>query len=241
MSEFDFNFKDIIDEAHDVIVVTKATPISTPGPEIVYVNKAFTELTGYSFDEAVGNDPRMLQAADVDPETKAKVRRALRKQEPVRVTLKNYSKSGEGYWLEMNILPLKDVDGNVTHYAAIERDVTESKELEFKLDQLSRHDPLSGLLNRRAFDEAIELELSRFFKTENVFSVLALDLDHFKSINDKYGHQAGDRVIQKMSETCRLLFDDTGLVARWLSENSPIFAIIKLYFIHRQEIDGYSL
>ena len=222
MSGFDFDFKDIIDEAHDVIVVTKATPIAAPGPEIVYVNKAFTELTGYSFDEAVGGDPRMLQSVDTDPETKAKIRRSLRKQEPVRVTIKNYSKTGESYWLEMNILPLKDAAGKVTHFAAIERDVTESKELELKLGQLSRHDPLSGLLNRRAFDEAIELELSRYFKTENTFSVLALDLDHFKSINDKYGHQAGDRVIQEMSETCKAMFDDIGLVARTGGEEFTI-------------------
>ena len=222
MSGFDFNFKDIIDEAHDVIVVTKATPISAPGPEIVYVNKAFTELTGYSFDEAVGSDPRMLQSADTDPETKAKIRRALKRQEPVRVTLKNYSKSGEGYWLEMNILPLKDSDGNVTHFAAIERDVTESKELEFKLDQMSRQDPLSGLLNRRAFDEAIELELSRFFKTEKVFTVLALDIDHFKAVNDRYGHQTGDRVIQLMSNTCRSLFGKLGHVARTGGEEFTI-------------------
>ena len=222
MSQFDFDFKDIIDEAHDVIVVTKATPITAPGPEIVYVNKAFTELTGYSFEEAVGGDPRMLQSTDTDPETKTKIRRALKKQEPVRVTIKNYSKTGESYWLEMNILPLRDADGNVTHFAAIERDVTESKELELKLNQLSRHDSLSGLLNRRAFDEAIELELSRYFKTENVFSVMALDLDHFKAINDKYGHQAGDRVIQKMSETCKSLFDDIGLVARTGGEEFTI-------------------
>ena len=222
MSLFDFNFKDIIDEANDVIVVTKATPINAPGPEIVYVNKAFTELTGYSFDEAVGCDPRMLQSADTDPETRTKVRNALIKQEPIRVSIKNYSKAGEGYWLEMSILPLKDSDGTVTHFAAIERDVTESKELELKLNQLSRQDPLSGLLNRRAFDEAIELEMSRFFKTDNVFTVLALDIDHFKSINDRYGHQSGDRVIQAIAKTCQSIFDEIGYVARTGGEEFTI-------------------
>ena len=149
MPSFDFDFKDIIDEANDVIVVTKAFPITAPGPEIVYVNNAFTELTGYSSDEAIGGDPRMLQSTGTDPETRKIVRTALQKQEPVRVAIKNYSKSGEGYWLEMSILPLKNKAGEVTHFVAIERDVTESKELEFKLDRLSRHDPLSGLLNRR--------------------------------------------------------------------------------------------
>lgn len=222
MSEFDFDFKDIIDRANDVIVVTKATPISSPGPEIVYVNDAFTKLTGYSYEEAVGGDPRMLQSTDTDPETRANIRLALKNQEPVRATIKNYSKTGDGYWLEMSILPLRNSAGDVTHFVAIERDVTESKELEFKLDQLSRHDPLSGLLNRRAFDEAIELELSRFFKTQVVFTVLALDIDHFKLVNDKYGHQAGDRVIKKVSETCEAIFDDIALVARTGGEEFTI-------------------
>ena len=222
MSGFDFNFKDIIDEASDVVVVTKASPISAPGPEIVYVNKAFTQLTGYSIEEAVGRDPRMLQSADTDPETKAKIRRALINKEPVRVTIKNYSKAGKGYWLDMNILPLKDTEGKVTHFVAIERDVTESKELEFKLDQLSRHDALSGLLNRRAFDEAIELEMSRFFKTAKVFTVLALDIDHFKRVNDQYGHQIGDQVIQKVAETCQSMFGKIASVARTGGEEFTI-------------------
>jgi diguanylate cyclase (GGDEF)-like protein/PAS domain S-box-containing protein len=222
MSGFGFDFKDIIEEAGDVIVVTKAWPISSPGPEIVYVNKAFTKLTGYSYDEAVGGDPRMLQSTDTDPETKDQIRDALIKQKPVRVTIKNYSKQGEGYWLDMNILPLRDADGKVTHFVAIERDVTESKELEFKLNQLSRHDPLSGLLNRRAFDESIELEMSRFFKTGNVFTVLALDIDHFKKVNDKYGHQAGDRVIQKVSAACESMFGQMGHVARTGGEEFTI-------------------
>ena len=222
MTSFDFNFKDIINEASDVVVVTKASPINSPGPEIVYVNKAFTKLTGYSYEEAVGRDPRMLQSADTNPATKTKIRNALIKQEPVRVTIKNYSKDGVGYWLEMNILPLKNSEGVVTHFVAIERDVTESKELELKLDQLSRHDSLSGLLNRRAFDEVIELEMSRFFKTENVFTVLALDIDHFKKINDTYGHPAGDKVIQRISKVCQSMFGKVGHVARTGGEEFTI-------------------
>lgn len=222
MSEFNFDFKDIIEEAGDIIVVTKAFPISSPGPEIVYVNKAFTELTGYSYEEAVGRDPRMLQSADTDPKTKDKIRNALIKKEPVRVSIKNYSKSGVGYWLDMNILSLRDLDGNISHFVAIERDITESKELEFKLDQLARHDPLSGLLNRRAFDEAIGLEMSRFFKIQSTFTILALDIDHFKMVNDKYGHQAGDVVIQEVSRACEAIFGYRAHVARTGGEEFTI-------------------
>lgn len=214
MTLTEFEFQDIIEAANDVIVVTKAAPISAPGPEIVYVNKAFTELTGYSFEEAVGHNPRMLQSKDTDPETRAKVRDALKKQEPVRVTIKNFSKAGRAYWLDMSILPLRNAAGEVTHFAAIERDVTDSKELEMELDLLSRSDPLSGLLNRRAFDHVIGLELGRFRGTGNTFSILALDIDHFKRVNDQFGHPAGDCVIQSVAKHCSELFDSCGHVAR---------------------------
>jgi len=222
MSAFDFNFKDIIDEANDVIVVTKAEPIDSPGPEIVYVNKAFTQLTGYSREESIGKNPRMLQSEDANPETRAKIREALIRQEAVRVTIKNYSKFGKAYWLDLSILPLKNAAGEVTHFAAIERDVTESKELELELDQLSRHDPLSGLLNRRAFDEVAEAELVQFLETDCAFSVLALDIDHFKAVNDTYGHSVGDQAIQRVAETCRSVIGDKGIVARTGGEEFTI-------------------
>ncbi|PWQ98183.1 PAS domain-containing protein [Leucothrix pacifica] len=78
MNEFCFDFKDVVEEAGDIIVITKAYPYTLPGPEIVYVNKAFTDLTSYSFEEAVGKNPRMLQKGDVNPETKTIIRNALK-------------------------------------------------------------------------------------------------------------------------------------------------------------------
>jgi len=70
MNEFDFKFRDIVEFAKDVVIVTKADPIEEPGPEIVYVNKAFTELTGYSKKEVIGKNPRILQSNGTDAETK---------------------------------------------------------------------------------------------------------------------------------------------------------------------------
>jgi len=95
MNEYDFNFEDIVEFAKDVILVTKAYPIDKPGPEIVYVNKAFTELTGYTQEDVVGKNPRILQSKGTDEETKKIIRQGLEQQKPVRVTIKNYSKSGE--------------------------------------------------------------------------------------------------------------------------------------------------
>ena len=204
MKEFDLNFKDIVEFARDVILVTKSYPIDEPGPEIVYANKAFTELTGYSQKEILGKNPRILQSDETDAETKKIIRQGLEQKTPVRVTIKNYSKTGDGYWLDLSILPLRNAEGVVTHFVSVQRDVTEQKDIEKKLEILSRTDPLTGLLNRRSFDEIAENELSRFKRSGEVYSLLMLDIDHFKEINDKYGHSVGDNAIQTIAQSCEL-------------------------------------
>jgi diguanylate cyclase (GGDEF)-like protein/PAS domain S-box-containing protein len=214
MEKFDFNFQQIADAANDIIIVTKAHPIDPPGPEIVYVNRAFTELSGYSPEEVIGKTPRLLQASGTDAQTKAAIKRALEKKEPIRTTIKNYAKSGREYWLDVSILPLRNQSGDVTHFAAIERDVTEQKELEHALEKLSRTDPLTGLLNRRSFEEISAKEYSRFERQGEKYSLLVLDVDHFKSINDSYGHNIGDLVLKMLADNCVANLRTHDVVAR---------------------------
>ncbi len=202
METFDFSFQQIVDAAKDVIIVTKADPIDPPGPEIVYVNQAFTELTGYTPEEVIGKTPRMLQSTGTDAASKREIKKALRKHQPVRVTIKNYAKSGREYWLDVSILALRNEAGEVTHFVAIERDVTEQKALEEKLETLSRTDPLTGLLNRRSLEDYLEKEYSRFTRHGTRFSLLLLDIDYFKSINDQYGHHTGDHVLKMLADCC---------------------------------------
>lgn len=128
--ETEFSIGDIVRSTNDIVIVTEAFPLDDPGPKIIYVNDAFTRLTGYTREEVLGKTPRILQGPDSDPETRAVLRAALEKQEAVRTTIVNYSKSGKQYWLDINIIPLKNSEGNVTHFAAIERDLTESKQAE---------------------------------------------------------------------------------------------------------------
>jgi diguanylate cyclase (GGDEF)-like protein/PAS domain S-box-containing protein len=131
-----FSYRDIIQNTQDIIIVTDAEDVQGPlGPKIVFVNKAFEELTGYKASEVIGETPRILQGRGTDKCALENIRAALEKQEPVREQLLNYSKTGHPYWLDMNIFPLRNKFGKVTHFAAIERDVTDST---FKAHQLEK-------------------------------------------------------------------------------------------------------
>ena len=199
----DFDFSAIVQNAKDVVIVTEASPIDAPGPKITYVNDAFTVTTGYSAEEVIGKTPRIFQKGGTDREELSKIREALEKKEPVRVTLRNYSKTGKEYWVDISILPLRDTKGKVTHFASIQRDITEYKKLEQDLQILCRTDPLTTAANRRAFNEILSQEFSRFKRSQREYALIMIDLDHFKSINDQHGHSVGDQVLIEVTERCK--------------------------------------
>jgi len=203
MSGSDFDFSAIVQHAKDIVIVTKAHPLNDPGPEIVYVNEAFIEKTGYTAEEVIGKTPRILQRDGTNRDDLKKIRQALEKQEPVRVTLRNFSKKGNEYWVDLSILPLPDKNGKISHFAAIQRDITDYKKLEQDLQILCRTDPLTTAANRRAFNEIISQEFSRFKRSQKEYALIMIDLDHFKSINDQHGHGAGDRVLIEVTERCK--------------------------------------
>ena len=112
---------------NDIVLITEAEPFDEPGPRIVYVNDAFERRTGWSREEVIGRTPRMLQGPATDRGTLDHIRAALDSWTPVRAELINYTKSGEPFWLELDIVPLADATGWFTHWVAVERDITERK------------------------------------------------------------------------------------------------------------------
>lgn len=121
-------YKRCIEHTHDVILITEAEPQSMLGPRIVFVNEAFTRMTGYTRQEALGNTPRMLQGADTDPLARTRIREALERWQPIQIELLNYTKSGQSFWSELSIVPVADERGRYTHLISIQRDVTVRRE-----------------------------------------------------------------------------------------------------------------
>jgi len=114
--------------AHDGVIITNADLEN--GPEIIYVNEAFTKISGYEADEVIGKTPRILQGEDTDRETLDRLKSSLQNGQPFKAELKNYTKGGDAYWLDISIMPIRDESGIVTHFTAIERDITDRKDFE---------------------------------------------------------------------------------------------------------------
>jgi PAS domain S-box-containing protein len=120
----------VVINANDAVLITEAEPIDTEGPRIIYVNEAFTRMTGYTAEEVSGATPRILHGAKTDRAQLDKVRHALEHWQPVRAELINYRKDGTEFWVELNISPVADESGWFTHWVSVQRDVTERKRIE---------------------------------------------------------------------------------------------------------------
>lgn len=129
----------LADHTNDAIVITKAEPIRGNGPEIVWVNNAFSAMTGYRSDEVIGKTPRIMQRDDINAEAKQRIHAALTQWRTVREILKNYRKDGTPFWVELDIKPVSDETGWYQYWVAVQRDVTnevrQRKQLETALEE----------------------------------------------------------------------------------------------------------
>lgn len=215
------SFKEIVDNAKDAVVVTEAFPINDPdGPKITYVNDAFCKISEYEREELLGNTPRILQTEETSREALDNIKSALTKKEPIRETLLNFSKSNKPYWLDVSIFPLHGYGNRITHFAAIERDITNLKESELASIQASITDPLTSLSNRRGFDILVQ----KTFNLKNMpYCIVSIDIDNFKNINDTYGHDTGDEVLKLLSNTILELSRKNDVCCRFGGEEFILF------------------
>lgn len=159
----------VVVNARDAVVITEAEPISRPGPKIIYVNDAFTRMTGYAREEVLGKTPRILQGPKTDRACLQKLRSALQTWQPLQVELINYRQDGSEYWVELSIVPVADRKGWYTHWIAIERDITERKQSEEERAQLIREQAARVLA---------EAQQKRFEFLAEASMVLASSLDY---------------------------------------------------------------
>lgn len=125
----------VITNTNDAVLITEAEPLDHPGPKIIYVNEAFTRMTGYTPEEVIGKSPRILQGPESDKEELQRLSKALRKWQSCEITTINYKKNGDPFWIQFSVTPVADETGWFTHWIAVERDVTKMKQAEQELQK----------------------------------------------------------------------------------------------------------
>ena len=205
---------DAMRHAKESVLITTAE-LDPPGPEIVYVNEGFCRMTGYARAEVIGETPRILHGPKTDRAQLDRLRNQLSLEQPFDGETINYRKDGSEYVIEWYIVPLRDTAGRVTHWMAIQRDVTERKVLEEQLRYQVLHDPLTGLPNRVLFMERLEHALSLANRKPRLNAVLFADLDDFKVVNDSLGHEAGDDLLTQVAQRFRSNLRSEDTIARF--------------------------
>ncbi|MGM0412343.1 MAG: sensor domain-containing diguanylate cyclase [Pseudomonadota bacterium] len=336
-------YRQAMDQAYNSVMITTAD-LDRPGPAIVYVNRAFCIMTGYSPEEVIGATPRMLQGPRTDPSVLQRLRRTLSAGEAFQASTVNYRKDGTPYLVEWNISPVRDEEDRVEYFLSVQRDITsraeaeqfnqtllnslgegvfginaegaftfvnpaalrllgydreeellgenshqlthhtdtegqpypeeacpiyqvmqtgepleawqdvfwrrdgsrfpvetyatplwrdlgtvfggvvvfrdisEQKRLERELEQQATHDRLTGLYNRGFFDQVLDKEIGRAARYGHPLSLILLDIDHFKAINDTYGHLVGDEILKGLAARMARRLRESDTLARWGGE-----------------------
>ena len=181
---------------------------------IEWVNPAFENLTGYTREEAVGANPRILKSDQQSEEFYEKLWKSILGGRAWTGRVINRHQDGTLYTVEQTITPMLDENGGITHFVAIHEDITARIEVENRMAHMARHDFLTDLLNRYAINDRLGLELSRSVRHGGLLSVLMLDLDRFKDVNDSFGHQVGDLLLVEVANRLRGTVRDADALAR---------------------------
>ncbi|GAB3192383.1 putative bifunctional diguanylate cyclase/phosphodiesterase [Hydrogenophaga aquatica] len=167
---------------------------------IEYVNPAFERITGYSRDEVIGQNPRLLQSGKTPPEVYKTMWHSLQAGQTWTGELINRHRNGHEYVQNITVAPVRNAAGKVTHYLAVQLDITAQRHAEDMAHQLSWFDLLTGLPNRRHLLNELADALGADKRGHKLSALLLINIDRFKTLNDALGHAAGDRLLQRMSQ-----------------------------------------
>lgn len=195
----------VFESSQDGIVITDADNC------FLSVNRAFTEITGYSKEEVVGRNPRLLASGRQDPAFYEAMWRALQSEGRWQGEVWNRRKNGDIYPEWLSISAIRNLDGQIMQHIGILTDLSHRKDAEEQIRLLSNYDPLTQLPNRALLHDRAQVALAAAQRAQANVALMYIDLDRFKNINDSLGHAIGDRLLQELATrlSAHLHQDDT--------------------------------
>lgn len=208
---------------------------------IEYVNAKFTQLTGYTSTEVMGQNPRILKSGETPYGEYEQLWGIITSGREWRGEFHNRKKNGELYWEHATISPIRNTAGVITHFLAVTEDISERKYFETKLVNLADRDALTNLFNRRRFQEELGDCLAQAQRYKLQGALLFIDLDNFKYVNDTLGHRTGDILLKTVANLLRKRVRNTDTLARLGGDEFAIILqrtnLIQAQLIAREIID----
>jgi len=212
-------FEQAIEQMDEMVRITNVDG------NIIFVNNAIMAHTGYSEDELIGKNNNIFKSGKHDLEFYQTLWNTILSAKAYRETFINKKKNGELFYEDQTITPILDNDNSkIKYFVSTSKDVTERVHMVEDLQRLATTDTLTGIYNRYKINQVIEEEIARTKRYKEPFALLMFDIDHFKEINDTYGHDVGDIVLQELSYIISSCIRESDTFGRWGGEEFMLIA-----------------
>lgn len=192
---------------HTIIIVDKSGAVE-------YVNPRFTHVTGYDREEVIAQSLRRFTFSQMPDMEYARLWETISSGREWQGELQSKKKNGETYWESVLFAPIRNSAGQITHFLGVSEDITERIRAEEKIMQMAYYDPLTNLPNRALFNDRFALALSHAQRNREMLSVMIVDLDRFRNVNDTLGHDIGDSLVRGVTDRLKKSLREGDTIAR---------------------------
>ncbi len=224
-------FSTAVEQSANTVIITNFDGI------IEYVNPKFEEVTGFSLEEARGQTPRIIKSNKYPLSFYQELWKTIRSGGVWRGEFCNVAKDGREFWEYCTISPLRDDEGNITHFVGIKEDIAERKRYEERLFYQANHDLLTGLPNRYYLQNYLEHQLIRLGSEARTQPMLLLDIDNLKFINDTFGHKFGDQLFKEIARRLVAVTGSDYMVSRFLGDE---FVVLPSVSCHVDDVHAFT-